>query len=60
MQSPSSKLFKDRALKYKTLAEAEPSRADGYRKLVSAYERLVKQSQRQEELINKARDNVTK
>jgi hypothetical protein len=60
MQSPSSKLFKDRALKYKMLADAEPSRADGYRKLVKAYDLLVEQSNRQEDLLNKARATVAK
>jgi hypothetical protein len=59
MQSPSSKLFKDRALKYRMLAASEPSRADGYRKLVDAYERLAEQSDRQEELASKDRAIVT-
>jgi len=49
MESPTTKLFKDRALKYRTLADSEPLRAEGYRKLVSAYERLAEQSVRQED-----------
>jgi hypothetical protein len=38
----------------------EPPRAEGYRKLMSAYERLIEQSDRQEDLLNKARETVTK
>jgi hypothetical protein len=60
MESPTSKLFKNRALKYKMLSEAEPHHAGGYRKLVSAYEVLVERSDRQEQLLNKAREAVTK
>jgi hypothetical protein len=53
MQSPSSKVFKDRALKFRMLAESEPGRADSYRELEAAYERLAVQTELEEELAKK-------
>jgi hypothetical protein len=52
MESPKSSLFKERAEKFRSLAEAKNAKSPGYSKLMKAYERLAEQSVRGDSIFS--------
>jgi hypothetical protein len=51
VESPKSSLFKERAEKFRSLAESKSPKSPGYSKLMKAYERLAEQSVRGESIF---------